>query len=198
LACYWTTTYCCWYENTRLDLFIYLFIIFIKIGTWLKQRNHEQKQKEEDKQIIKESNDTLEKSSQSSSANSSSRSSIITNGEDINSSIVSTKIKQNRSYSATLRGQRLLPDKPSIIKEIVNNPTHPWEYDEFSNQSDLTGPLTKSALIYRLMRSRLEANLAKSITANKKKSSHKKKLSSSTTTWCNCPNYFIHRLMNDS
>ncbi len=69
-----------------------------------------------------------------------------------------------------------------MMKEIVNNPSHSWDYDDFSNQPDPTGPLTKSALIYRLMRSRLEANLAKSITSNKEKSKHKKKLNSSTTT----------------
>jgi hypothetical protein len=68
------------------------------------------------------------------------------------------------------------------MKEIVNNPSHSWEYDDFANQIDPTGPLTKSALIYRLMRSRLEANLAKSITSSKEKSKHKKKLNSSTTT----------------
>jgi hypothetical protein len=121
----------------------------------------------------------LDKSSQSSSSHSSDRSSIITNGGDIPSLNILAKIRPNRSHSATLRGNRLLPDKPSIIKEIVHNPTHPWEYDDFSNQPDLSGPLTKSALIYRLMRSRLEVNLAKSITTNKEKSKHKKKLSSS-------------------
>jgi len=68
------------------------------------------------------------------------------------------------------------------MKEIVHNPTHPWEYDDFLNQPGSSGPLTKSALIYRLMRSRLEANLAKSITSNKERSKHKKKLNSSTTT----------------
>ncbi len=66
-----------------------------------------------------------------------------------------------------MRDQRLLPDKSSIMKEIVNNPTHPWEYDDFSNQPGSAGSLIKSALIYRLMHSRLEANLAKSITSNK-------------------------------
>ena len=91
------------------------------------------------------------------------------------------KTNMKRPHSAALRGQSLLPDKPSIIKEIVNA-THPWEYDDWLNQPDPTGPLTKSALIYRLMRSRLEANLAKSISANRKRSNNKKKLSSSTTT----------------
>jgi hypothetical protein len=68
------------------------------------------------------------------------------------------------------------------MKELVNNPPHSWDFEDFSHTPDPTGPLTKSALIYRLMRSRLEANLAKSITSNKEKSKHKKKLNSTTTT----------------
>lgn len=160
------------------------------LGTWLKQRQQEQKQKggeEEEEEINVHNEDKSinrpEKSSQSSSTNSSDSSSITTNGADIQYSNLTKKFQNNRSYSATLRGQRLLPDKPSIIKEIVNNnTTHPWEYEHFYDQPDPTGPLTKSALIYRLMRSRLEANLAKSISTNKNKSNQKKKLSSSTNT----------------
>ena len=158
------------------------------LGTWLKQRQQKAKDPEEDddgdgeEQIGKDTNNRLEKSSQSSSSHSSDQSSIITNGGDMPSLNMLSKIRQPRSHSATLRGHRLLPDKPSIIKEIVHNPSHPWEYDDFSNQPDLTSPLTKSALIYRLMRSRLEANLAKSITTNKEKSKHKKKFSSSMNT----------------
>lgn len=91
------------------------------------------------------------------------------------------KINKTRSHSATLRGHSLLPEKPSIIKEIIHR-THPWEYDDYSSQQDTIEPLTKSALIYRLMRSRLEANLAKSISATRDRTNKKKKLSSSTTT----------------
>ena len=45
----------------------------------------------------------------------------------------------------------------------TNNP------EENFNSLDLQPALTKSALIYQLIRSRLEANLAKSISANKNK-----------------------------
>ena len=146
----------------------------------------EQKQKETEdteEQLAKESNN-LEKSSQCSSSHSSDRSSTTTTNviEIPPATILTRPIQRNRSYSATLRGQRLLPDKPSFMKEIVNNPPHSWDFEDFSTQPDPTGPLTKSALIYRLMRSRLEANLAKSITSNKEKSKHKKKLNSTTTT----------------
>ena len=89
------------------------------------------------------------------------------------------KIIRNRPYSATLRGQTLLHEKTSIIKEIVNR-RHPWESDEYLYQTDSNEPLTKSALIYRLMRSRLEANLAKSISASRDRSNQKKKIPSST------------------
>lgn len=47
------------------------------------------------------------------------------------------------------------------------------EFDPSINQGDLTPALTKSALIYQLIRSRLEANLAKSISANKQKLNNK-------------------------
>lgn len=169
----------------RISFFIHFVVIVIRIGTWLKQRQQEKEQKpneDEDieEQLPKESNNPLDKSSQCSSSHSSDRSSTATNAFDIPLTNLLNKVQRNRSYSATLRGQRLLPDKPSIMKEIVNNPSNSWDYDDFSNQPDPTGPLTKSALIYRLMRSRLEANLAKSITSNKDKSKHKKKFNSST------------------
>jgi hypothetical protein len=166
--------------------FTYLFLLKIDfvllLGTWLKQRQHKDKE-EEQQQPIKETNNPVEKSSNSSSGNSSDSSSITTNGPDIPSLHMFPNFRKTnakRPQSAALRGQGLLPEKPSIIKEIVNT-THPWEYDDWANQPDPTGPLTKSALIYRLMRSRLEANLAKSISANRKRS-NKKKLSSSTAT----------------
>ncbi|CAF3145895.1 unnamed protein product [Rotaria sp. Silwood2] len=165
--------------------------IFIISGTWLKQRQQQQQQqkekereKENENENENERNNPIEKSSNCSSANSSEASSIRTTGGDSPTSNLYgnfQSISKTRSYSATLRGQSLLPEKPSIIKEIVNR-SHPWEYDDYSSQQDSIEPLTKSALIYRLMRSRLEANLAKSISANRDRSNKKKKLFSSTTT----------------
>ncbi|CAF3861252.1 unnamed protein product [Rotaria magnacalcarata] len=157
------------------------------LGTWLKQRQQQQQQqkgKDKDDENDNERNNQIEKSSNCSSANSSESSSITTTGVDIQSSNLSANLQKsnkNRSHSATLRGHSLLPEKPSIIKEIIHR-THPWEYDDYTSQQDSMEPLTKSALIYRLMRSRLEANLAKSISANRDRSNKKKKLSSSTTT----------------
>ncbi|CAF3848799.1 unnamed protein product [Rotaria sp. Silwood1] len=155
------------------------------LGTWLKQRQQQQqKEKEKEKENESEKNNLIEKSSNCSSANSSEASSITTNRADSPSSNINgnnQRLNKNGSYSATLRGQSLLPEKPLIIKEIVNR-THTWEYDDYSSQQDSIEPLTKSALIYRLMRSRLEANLAKSISANRDRSNKKKKLYSSTTT----------------
>jgi hypothetical protein len=49
----------------------------------------------------------------------------------------------------------------------------PWEYNTSIVQGDLTPALTKSALIYQLIRSRLEANLAKSMSANKDRLNNK-------------------------
>ncbi|CAF3890345.1 unnamed protein product [Rotaria sordida] len=121
---------------------------------------------------------------QSSSLNSSDTSSITTSGTEIPPLQITTtfrKLNTTRAHSVKLRRLGLLPEKPSIIKEIVNA-THSWKYDDWSNQQDSIGPLTKSALIYRLMRSRLEANLAKSISANRNRSNSKKKLSSYTIT----------------
>jgi hypothetical protein len=164
-----------------LHKFFFLKIHFFLTGTWLKQR--QQEQKEEEEQPRKELNNPVEKSSNSSSGNSSDSSSITTNGGgDIPPTHMFPTFRKkntNRPHSATLRGQGLLPDKPSIIRELVST-THPWEYDDWSHQHDPTGPLTKSALIYRLMRSRLEANLAKSISTSRDRSNNKKKLSSST------------------
>ncbi|CAF1462195.1 unnamed protein product [Rotaria sordida] len=120
----------------------------------------------------------------SSSLNSSDTSSITTSGTEIPPLQITTtfrKLNTTRAHSVKLRRLGLLPEKPSIIKEIVNA-THSWKYDDWSNQQDSIGPLTKSALIYRLMRSRLEANLAKSISANRNRSNSKKKLSSYTIT----------------
>ncbi|CAF1184520.1 unnamed protein product [Rotaria sp. Silwood1] len=157
------------------------------LGTWLKQRQQQQqqqKEKEKEKENESEKTNLIEKSSNCSSANSSEASSITTNRADSPSSNINgnnQRLNKNGSYSATLRGQSLLPEKPLIIKEIVNR-THTWEYDDYSSQQDSIEPLTKSALIYRLMRSRLEANLAKSISANRDRSNKKKKLYSSTTT----------------
>lgn len=50
------------------------------------------------------------------------------------------------------------------------------DYDKLFNQSDFTPALTKSALIYQLIRSRLEANLARSMSANRDRSVSKEKL----------------------
>jgi len=65
-------------------------------------------------------------------------------------------------------------------KLIVTNECltkHQWEYDDWMGLSDYDdvnddqvgskSKFNKSTLIYRLMRSRLEANLAKSISGNK-------------------------------
>jgi hypothetical protein len=41
------------------------------------------------------------------------------------------------------------------------------------NQLNLTSALTKSALIYQLIRSRLQANLAKSLSANRDRLNNK-------------------------
>jgi hypothetical protein len=58
LDCYRKTTYCCRYKDTWLDLFhlLFHFYFFIQIGTWLKQRQQGQKQKDEDgeEQLAKE------------------------------------------------------------------------------------------------------------------------------------------------
>ena len=117
-------------DNLRLliqkhpDDFIFSFLLwdfrflFIRRYVWLKQRQQEQKEKEE-QLSSKEPNNPIEKSFSSSSGNSSNSSSITTNGADIPSSNIFTnfrKINANRSHSVTLRGQSLLPDKPSIIK----------------------------------------------------------------------------------
>ncbi|CAF0987330.1 unnamed protein product [Rotaria sordida] len=155
------------------------------LGTWLKQRQQQQQEKEKEKENENEKNNRIEKLSNSSSGNSSETSSTTTTtgGDNPTSNLPGNfqKINKTRSCSATLRGQSLLPEKPLIIKEIVHR-SHPWEYDDYSSQQDSVEPLTKSALIYRLMRSRLEANLAKSISANRDRSNKKKKLFSSTTT----------------
>jgi len=84
-----------------------------------------------------------------------------------------------RPQSASLHGHKILPPKPLLGKEIVNG-IHRWEYDDWNSANDESMTLTKSALIYRLMRSRLEANLAKSISVSQRRS--KKKILSSTNS----------------
>jgi hypothetical protein len=105
---------------------------------------------------------------------------MTTIGNDIKSTNIN-KINQNRPNSAKLRSKGHSSERTSKVKEKLNT-LHPWEYDEWFNQQDLTGCTNKSALIYRLMRSRLEANLAKSITTNRDQTNNKKKLSTSSTT----------------
>ena len=155
----------------------------VHLGTWLKQR--QQEQKEEQKEHLKEENISIERSAQNSSGKSSDSSSITNEGvvETSPMNLLPTyrRYTRHRPYSATLRAQHLLPDKSSLIKEITHR-RHPWDSDEYVFQQDSTEPLTKSALIYRLMRSRLEANLAKSISASRNRSNQKKKFSSSTAS----------------
>ncbi|CAF0881042.1 unnamed protein product [Adineta steineri] len=169
------------------------------LGTWLKLKQHEHKELEEQQQqqeqfqSIKETNNHVEKSCQTSLGisldvgSSSSSSQTPTNQIDIRSSLNlvnnQTKINKIRPTSAKLRTHSLSPaDKPLKLKEKHNNTKQAWEYDDWYNLQDLTGITNKSALIYRLMRSRLEANLAKSITMSKDQANNKKKVSESTTT----------------
>ncbi len=49
----------------------------------------------------------------------------------------------------------------------MTNEFNQWDYHSPIEQLDLTPGLTKSSLIYQLIRSRLQANLAKSISASK-------------------------------
>lgn len=143
-----------------------------------------QKQQEKKDELVKEDLVASDKSNQNSSGKSSEASSVTNDNiiELCSTNILGNhrKSHRNRPYSATLRGQTILPDRTSLMKEILNK-RHPWESDEYIYQNDANEPLTKSALIYRLMRSRLEANLAKSISASRERSTHKKKFSSSTT-----------------
>lgn len=142
------------------------------LGTWLKQKQQENKD-----ESIKDDSLAVDKSSDSSSI-------INEHQMDFSSSNINgiqRKIQRNRPYSATLRGQTILPERSSVIKEILNR-KNPWQSEEHIYKQDLTEPLTKSALIYRLMRSRLEANLAKSISASRQRSIIKKKYSSSTSS----------------
>jgi len=160
-------------KTLGLILFKFNSISSSPLGTWLKQRHQEQNHSINDEDNRQLPN-LVAKSSESSSANSvetSESDSDICGGEIYPKK---THFRRTRSYSATLRGQRLLPDKPSIIKEVFHN----YSNDEHSQQP--ITPLTKSTLIYRLMRSRLEANLAKSITNNKRKNNSNNKLSYST------------------
>ena len=161
--------------------FFFFFLLFCShLGTWLKQKQLEKKTDEQ----IKDENIFLEKSPQNLSTKSSDSSSITTENT---MDLLTTNILPNyrthsnryRPYSATLRSQTILPDRSSLIKEIFHR-RHPWESDDYLYQHDSNEPLTKSALIYRLMRSRLEANLAKSISASRDRTDQKKKFSSST------------------
>ncbi|CAF4809492.1 unnamed protein product [Rotaria sp. Silwood1] len=67
------------------------------------------------------------------------------------------------------------PNSASMIKDFNS-----FEYNHLFNQTDVTPTLTKSALIYQLIRSRLEANLARSISANKNQSINKQFIYSSS------------------
>ncbi|CAF3290926.1 unnamed protein product [Rotaria sp. Silwood2] len=55
-----------------------------------------------------------------------------------------------------------------------------FEYNNLFYQTDIKPTLNKSALIYQLIRSRLQANLARSISANKNRSINKSFIYSSS------------------
>lgn len=158
-------------------------------GTWLKQR--QQMQKDEQKDIIsKDDPMTIEQSAQNSSGKSSDSSSLINEQLDLSTpTILPTfrRFHRHRPYSATLRSQIHQQDKDKdkdktfVMKDFLQgNSSRCRDNEEYLFHSDSNEPLTKSALIYRLMRSRLEANLAKSISASRNRTNQKKKYSSTT------------------
>ncbi|CAF1651381.1 unnamed protein product, partial [Adineta ricciae] len=161
------------------------------LGTWLKTRQQEQKDNDEQQQqqLTRDSTNLVERSSQTF-GNSSDISSTgtTTNGNDIrsvNQGIHLEQFTRNRPSSAKIRTNSLSPTEKFLkSKEKSSNKAYPWEFDDWYNLKDLTGSTNKSALIYRLMRSRLEANLAKSISANRDQTNNnnKKKVSTSTST----------------
>jgi len=148
-------------------------------------------QKDEQKEFnSKDDPMTIEQSAQNSSGKSSDSSSLINEQIDLSpSNILPTfrRFHRHRPYSATLRSQIHQQDKDKdkdkdktfFIKDFLQTKTS-RDNEEYLFHSDSNEPLTKSALIYRLMRSRLEANLAKSISASRNRTNEKKKYSSTS------------------
>lgn len=76
---------------------------------------------------------------------------------------INFKSKRNSSWNR--------PYSVTIMKDFNVN-----ELNNSLDQNDFTPRLTKSALIYQLIRSRLEANLARSMSANKYRSINNKNI----------------------
>lgn len=152
------------------------------LGSWLKHRQVEAKDADDDQDDAAhdEPIQSTEKSSQTSLINAVDQSISV---NDVQRVIPSDRIVRLRPSSAKARvhcssnGERVVRTKEKSSSKI-----YPWEYDDWYNLQDLTGTTNKSALIYRLMRSRLEANLAKSISTNRHAAQQKKKISTSTST----------------
>ncbi len=75
--------------------------------------------------------------------------------EKVRSAKILTTTRSYTPYSNSRKQNRNRPQSAKINKD----------FDSY--QFDLTPALTKSALIYQLIRSRIEANLAKSLSNNK-------------------------------
>ncbi|CAF3333376.1 unnamed protein product [Rotaria socialis] len=100
---------------------------------------------------------SLSLTSSSSSSSSLSKATITTNRHRIN-------IHHRRKLNITR------PYSVSIIKELNSFENNKNNNNNTFNQFGFTPRLTKSALIYQLIRSRLEANLARSMSSNKNRS----------------------------
>ncbi|CAF4137037.1 unnamed protein product [Rotaria sordida] len=90
------------------------------------------------------------------------------------SSKTTNRIRTQINKSRKLNINR--PHSASIIKDFNS-----FEYNHLFNQTDVTPALTKSALIYQLLSSRFQANLARSISANKNQSVNKQFIYSSSS-----------------
>jgi hypothetical protein len=91
---------------------------------------------------------------------------LLEQGDDEDSSDKSSR-RRNRCQTSFFSSKKRNVTRPSTVS--LTQEFYPWEYFDIP---DLTPALTKSALIYQLIRSRLEANLAKSILANKDRSTN--------------------------
>jgi hypothetical protein len=86
-------------------------------------------------------------------------------------------LKQEEQISSAQTSIRSQSPSSNSRKQNSSRPYSSTMIDQFNsseyNQLDLTPALTKSALIYQLIRSRLQANLAKSLSANKDRLNNK-------------------------